>query len=137
MTQQPDLQESDVPKDLMREAGRFMGAPSFSIKPLEILETQARPVNFGAGAFIQLTFAVVNHTPFPLVQTVGIRYTMADGNEVWVNKKDPILTFGRDEWKATVPAGATAADIQVGILPLEIVLDRVHLDLSPVPSNDD
>ena len=111
------LQESDVPK-LRTEAGRFVagfGSP--------ILEIES-PVQVGA----TLSFSILNHTPLPFVQNVGVRFFMPEG-EIWASGKDPILLFGRDEWQVSIPHGATRASIRVSLWPYEIALDEKGLNL--------
>jgi len=112
------LQESDVPK-LQTEAGRFVAGFGFPILEIE------PPVQVGA----TLAFSILNHTPLPFVQNVGVRFSMPQ-DEIWSSGKDPILFFGRDEWQVSIPRGATRASIRVSIWPSEIALDEKGLDLT-------
>ena len=83
-----------------------------------------------------LSFSILNHTPLPFVQSVGVRFAMPQG-EVWASGKDTILFFGRDEWQASIPPGATRASIRVSLWPFEIALDEKGLDLLPTGRDRD
>ena len=116
------LQESEVPK-LRTEAGRFVAGFGFPILEIE------SPVQVGP----ILSFSILNHTPLPFVQNVGVRFFMPEG-EIWASGKDPILFFGRDEWQVSIPQGATRASIRVSLWPFEIALDEKSLDLTTLHS---
>ncbi len=75
-----------------------------------------------------LSFSILNHTPLPFLQNVGVRFFMPEG-EIWASGKDPILFFSRDEWQVSIPQGATRASIQVSLCPFEIALKEKGLKL--------
>jgi hypothetical protein len=116
-----DLARQDKVRVLVgrTEAGRFVAG--FAPPILEI----ASPVQVGP----ILSSSILNHTPLPFVQNVGVRFFLPQG-EIWASGKDPILFFGRDEWQASIPPGATRASIRVSPWPFEIALDEKGLDLT-------
>ena len=114
-----NLSESDVPKILRTESGRFLTGPGWPI--LEIAEVNQ--------VGTQLHFTVLHHTPLPILrQTVGVRFLTPAG-ELSESASDNILAFGRDEWSVEIPAGALSASIRVAIAPFEVAIDRKEIPL--------
>ena len=101
------------------EVGRFVTGFGFPILEID------SPVQIGP----VLSFSILNHTPLPFVQNVGLRFFMPEG-EIWASGKAPILFFGRGEWQASIPPEATRASIRVSLWPFEIALDEKGLDLT-------
>lgn len=112
--------ESDVPKALPFEAGRFLATPGWP--PLAI----ENPRLVGT----TLLFDLMNRLPVPLFVAVAARFPLTNGEELW---SEAVLEFigplSRDEWKIEVPRGARRADVRVGLFPLEIALARRVVEL--------
>lgn len=111
--------ESDIPKVIPGEIGRFFATPGFPPIGVEDLRL--------VGSIAQ--FNVVNRGPLPLLVSVGVRFPTPAG-EIWSDKAVEFIgPLGKDEWQVDVPAGATTVDVRVGLFPAEVAVARGILEI--------
>ena len=112
------LKESDRPKSLGEKIAEFAARP-----PQPVLRFYG---DFGteiANGKRHLLFAVRNGMPLPLFYGI---YVKTDAE--YIEKTDHIGPFSIDDWRLTLDTtGSSQVEIRVGLLPVEILLDRVEV----------
>ena len=112
------LRESDRPKSLGEKIAEYVARP-----PLPVLRFYGDFSNEGADGRRALHFAVRNGLPLPLLYGI---YVKADGE--YIEKTDHIGPFSIDDWILDMENKAESqVDIRVGILPFEILTDKVKV----------
>lgn len=108
---------------------------SFSEKISEYLSRPPQPVLRFYGDFRQETangkrhifFAVRNGLPLPLLYGIYARVSY-DSFVDYIEKTDHIGPFSVDDWRLTLDTTSPAQiELRVGLIPLEILLDRVQI----------
>ena len=117
-----ELVEYDRPKGLGEKIAEYVARP-----PLPILRFYGDfSKELGSGER-HILFAVRNGLPLPLLYGIYVKANY-DSFTDYVEKADHIGPFSTDNWRLTVdstkPAGV---EILVGILPFEILTDRVQI----------
>jgi len=72
-------------------------------------------------------FAVRNGLPIPLLYGVYVTIRQNSVTE-YISETDHIGPFGTDEWRLTIDSdGETEVEIRAGLVPFEILTDRVNI----------
>ncbi len=111
------LRESDRPKSLGEKIAEALGRP-----PQPILRFYG---DFGtemANGNKHLLFAVRNGLPLPLLYGIYIK-----ANAEYIERTDHIGPFSIDNWRLTLENEPAEVEIRVGLLPFEILTDRVKV----------
>ena len=116
------LREVDKPKSLGEKISEYLARP-----PQPILKFYGDFSTELANGKKHLLFAVRNGVPLPLLYGIYVkaRYnSFAD----YIEKTDHIGPFSTDDWRLTLDTTDPAeVEIRVGLVPWEILTDRVQL----------
>lgn len=117
-----ELLEVDRPKTLGEKIAEYMARP-----PQPILRFYGDLRTEVANGKKYILFAVRNGLPLPLFYGIYIRSTHDSFTE-YVEKTDHIGPFSTDDWRLTLDTTApNEVEIRVGVLPFEILTDRVQI----------
>ena len=109
------VRESDSPKSLGERVSEFMSRP-----PQPILRFKDEPWWEGN----TLHFKIRGGLPIPLFYGV---YVEANGN--YSEKTDHMHPFSTDVWSLTFDRRPSTVKIKLGIVPFEILTDRMEINL--------
>ncbi|MBA7608832.1 hypothetical protein ES703_16015 [subsurface metagenome] len=116
------LREVDKPKSLGEKISEYLARP-----PQPIIKFYGDFSTELANGKKHLLFAVRNGVPLPLLYGIYVkaRYnSFAD----YIEKTDHIGPFSTDDWRLTLDTTDPAeVEIRVGLVPWEILTDRVQL----------
>ncbi len=116
------LRESDRPKSLGEKIAEALGRP-----PMPILRFYGDFSTEASGGKRHLLFALRNGLPLPLFYGIYVR-TSYDSFTDYIEKADHIGPFSIDDWRLTLDTtGPAQVEIRVGLLPFEILTDRVEV----------
>lgn len=119
------LRESDRPKSLGEKIAETLARP-----PLPILRFYGDFRTEAANGKKHLLFAVRNGMPLPLFYGIYVR-TSYNSFSDYMEKTDHIGPFSTDDWRLTLDtAGPAQAEIRVGLLPFELLLDKAQIAVS-------
>ena len=116
------LIEIDRPRSLGEKLAEYLARP-----PQPILRFYGPVVEEPAFDGRHVTFAVRNGLPIPLLY--GVYVTIRQNSSVeYISKTDHIGPFSTDDWRLTLDNdGETGVEIRVGLVPFEILTDRVRI----------
>ncbi|GAH72577.1 unnamed protein product [marine sediment metagenome] len=116
------LRESDRPKSLGEKISEALGKP-----PMPVLRFYGDFSTEMADGKRHLLFAVRNGMPLPLFYGIYVR-TSYDSFTDYIEKTDHIGPWSIDDWRLTLDTtGPAQVEIRVGLLPFEILTDRVEV----------
>jgi len=116
------LRESDRPKSLSEKIAEALGRP-----PMPVLRFYGDFSTEVSDGKRHLLFALRNGLPLPLFYGIYVR-TSYDSFTDYVEKTDHIGPFSTDDWRLTLDTtGPSQVEIIVGLLPFEILTDRVEV----------
>lgn len=116
------LRESDRPKSLGEKIAEALSKP-----PMPILRFYGDFSTEMANGKRHLLFAVRNGMPLPLFYGIYVR-TSYNSFTDYIEKTDHIGPFSTDDWRLTLDTpGPSQIKIRVGLLPFEILTDRVEV----------
>ena len=118
------LRESDKPKTISEKLSEYLARP-----PQPILRFYGDFSSEVANGERHILFAVRNGLPLPLLYGIYIeaRY---DSFTDYIEKTDHIGPFSTDDWRLTLDTTRPAQiELRVGLVPLEILTDRVQITL--------
>ena len=116
------LRESDRPKSLGEKIAEALCRP-----PMPVLRFYGDPSTEMANGKRHLLFAVRNGLPIPLFYGIYVRASYNSFVD-YAEKTDHIGPFSIDNWRLTLDtAGPAQAEIRVGLLPFEILLDKAQV----------
>ncbi|GAH08020.1 unnamed protein product [marine sediment metagenome] len=116
------LVEIDRPRSLGEKLAEYLARP-----PQPILRFYGPFEEEPALDGRHVTFAVRNGLPIPL--PYGMYVTIRQNSAVeYISKTDHIGPFSTDDWRLTLDSnGETGVEIRVGLVPFEILTDRVQI----------
>jgi len=117
-----ELLEADKPKTLGEKLSAYLARPPQPI--LRFFGDFSTEVTNGKK---HILFAVRNGLPLPLLYGI---YARVNYNSLvdYIEKTDHIGPFSTDDWRLTLDTIQPAqVEIRVGLVPLEILLDRARL----------
>jgi len=116
------LRESDRPKSLGEKIAEALGKP-----PMPVLRFYGDFSTEIADGKRHLLFAVRNGLPIPLFYGIYVRSSY-DSFTDYIEKADHIGPWSTDNWRLTLDsAEPSQAEIRVGLLPFEILLDEAMI----------
>lgn len=115
-----ELVEVDIPKSLGEKIAEFLARP-----PQPILRFYGA-ISIEPANGHHILFAVRNGLPIPLFYGV---YAEARYNALtdYISKTDHIGPFSIDNWRLTLDRGSAQVELRLGLVPVEILTDRVKL----------
>lgn len=117
-----ELIEVDRPKTLGERISEFLAKP-----PQPVLRFYGDFSSEATDGERHLLFAVRNGLPLPLLYGIYIETRYYSGTE-YIEKTDHIGPFSVDNWRITLDNAEPAEiEIRLGIVPFEILTDRVQL----------
>ena len=117
-----ELVEADRPKSISEKVSEFLTRP-----PQPVLRFYGDFSRLAANDRRHVLFAVRNGVPIPLLYGIYVeaRY---DSAVDYIEKTDHIGPFSVDHWRLTLDTtGPAVMEIRVGLVPLEILTDRVQV----------
>jgi len=112
------LREVDRPKTLGEKISEYLAHP-----PQPILRFYGDFSTEEANDKKHLHFAVRNGLPLPLLYGI---YIKADSE--YIEKTDHIGLFSTDNWRLTLDNSTpSVVEIRVGLVPMEILTDRIQI----------
>ena len=111
-----EIVESDSPKSLGEKISEALGRPPMPI--LRFYGDMSKDDN-------RVSFAVRNGLPLPLFYGIYVEASH-DSQVEYIEKVDHIGPFSVDDWRLTIETPAEV-EIRVGILPFEILTDKVKI----------
>ena len=122
MTTKLQLVELDRPRSPGEKLAEYLARP-----PQPILRFYGPIEEEPAFDGRHVTFAVRNGLPIPL--PYGVYMTIRQNSAVeYISKTDHIGPFSTDDWRLTLDNdGETGVEIRVGLVPFEILTDRVQI----------
>lgn len=116
------LVEIDRPRSLGEKLAEYLARP-----PQPILKFYGPIEEEPALDGRHVTFACRNGLPVPLLYGVYVTIRRDAGVE-YISKTDHIGPFSTDDWRLTLDNdGETGVEIRVGLVPFEILTDRVQI----------
>lgn len=116
------LRESDRPKSLGEKIAEYMARP-----PQPVLRFCGDFSTEFSNGGKHVLFAVRNGLPLPLLYGIYIQ-VLHDSFSEYIEKTDHIGPFSVDNWRLEFDSLQPAeVEIRVGILPFEIMTDRVQI----------
>ena len=122
MTTKLQLVEIDRPRSLGEKLAEYLARP-----PQPLLKFYGPIEEELAFDGCHVTFAVRNGLPIPLLY--GVYVTIRQNSSVeYISKTDHIGPFSTDDWRLTLDRnGETGVEIRVGLVPFEILTERVQI----------
>jgi len=117
-----ELVEADRPRSFLEKIPEYLARP-----PLPILRFYGDFSTEIANGKRHLLFAVRNGLPLPLFYGIYVRASY-DSFTDYIEKTDHIGPFSTDDWRLTIDTTEPSqVEIRVGILPFEILTDRIQI----------
>uniref|UniRef100_A0A6M3LUV2 Uncharacterized protein n=1 Tax=viral metagenome TaxID=1070528 RepID=A0A6M3LUV2_9ZZZZ len=116
------LREADRPKSVIEKISEFLARPPQPV--LRFYGDSSTEVTDGKR---HILFTVRNGVPLPLLYGIYVeaRY---DSFADYIERTDHIGPFSTDNWRLTLDITQPALiDIRLGLVPMEILLDRVQI----------
>ena len=117
-----ELVEADRPRSFLEKIPEYLARP-----PQPILRFYGGFSTEIANGKRHLLFAVRNGLPLPLFYGIYVRASY-DSFTDYIEKTDHIGPFSTDDWRLTIDTTEPSqVEIRVGILPFEILTDRIQI----------
>jgi hypothetical protein len=117
-----ELVESDRPKSIGEKIAEYAARP-----PQPILRFYGKFSTEKSNGSRHLIFAVRNGLPLPLLYGIYVKSEYNTWTS-YIEKTDHIGPFSIDDWRLTLDDTIlTQVDIRVGLLPFEVLTDRVQI----------